>query len=160
MSAVVVTDTEDETREIAARLAPSLEAGDVVVLSGELGSGKTVFAQGVIGALGVDDPVTSPTFALVHEYEARLPVAHVDVYRLNRVQELFDLGFEEIASEDRVTFVEWGERADQVLPADRLTVHIARGDEPDRRVVTLTPVGRRWERRLPVLVALVDDRGL
>jgi len=110
------TASADETRALAARLAPHLQAGDVVVLVGDLGSGKTTFAQGVARGLGVEGPVTSPSFTLVQQYEGRLPVAHVDVYRLDRIQELHDLGFEELVDGAGVTLVEWGDAVAQAMP--------------------------------------------
>ena len=113
---ILRTASADETRAVAAALAAHLEAGDVVVLVGDLGAGKTTFAQGIARGLGVEGPVTSPTFTLVQQYAGRLPVAHVDVYRLDRIQELHDLGFEELIDGPGVTIIEWGDTVRQVLP--------------------------------------------
>lgn len=135
-----------ETREIAAVLAALLEPGDLVVLSGDLGAGKTTFAQGVARALGVTEPVTSPTFTIVQEYEGHIPVAHVDVYRLDRFQELHDLGFDEFV-EDRVTLVEWGDVVAPALPADRVEVHLMLAARDDDRSLTVTAQGARWVER-------------
>ncbi|MDQ3646612.1 MAG: tRNA (adenosine(37)-N6)-threonylcarbamoyltransferase complex ATPase subunit type 1 TsaE, partial [Actinomycetota bacterium] len=88
------TYSPEETRIIGASLSPVLLPGDVISLSGDLGAGKTVFVQGLAIALGVEKGVTSPTFTIVHEYEARYPIIHLDVYRLNSFQEVIDLGFE------------------------------------------------------------------
>lgn len=138
------TASADETRALAARLAPHLQAGDVVVLVGDLGSGKTTFAQGVARGLGVEGPVTSPSFTLVQQYEGRLPVAHVDVYRLDRIQELHDLGFEELVDGAGVTLVEWGDAVAQAMPNDRVVVKLEAGAEDDERSVALELLGARW----------------
>jgi tRNA threonylcarbamoyladenosine biosynthesis protein TsaE len=138
------TASAEETRALAARLAPQLQAGDVVVLVGDLGSGKTTFAQGVARGLGVEGPVTSPSFTLVQQYEGRLPVAHVDVYRLHRIQELHDLGFEELVDGAGVTLVEWGDAVAQAMPNDRVVVKLEAGAEDDERSVALELLGARW----------------
>jgi tRNA threonylcarbamoyladenosine biosynthesis protein TsaE len=133
---IVRTASADETRAVAAALAAHLEAGDVVVLVGDLGAGKTTFAQGVARGLGVDGPVTSPTFTLVQQYAGRLPVAHIDVYRLDRIQELHDLGFEELVDGPGVTLVEWGDTVRQVLPPEHVVVRIEPADADDARTLT------------------------
>jgi tRNA threonylcarbamoyladenosine biosynthesis protein TsaE len=143
----VLTTSADATRAIAAALSVQLAAGDVVVLVGELGAGKTTFAQGIARGLGVTVPVTSPTFTLVQQYSGRLPIAHVDVYRLDRVQELHDLGFEELVDGPGVTLIEWGDAVRQVLPADHAVVRIEPGDSGDERVLTFEFEGARWRAR-------------
>lgn len=135
------------THEIGTALAHELESGDVIVLSGDLGTGKTVFAQGVAAGLGVTDRVVSPTFAIARQYEGRLPLHHLDVYRLDHVQEAMDLGLDELF-EDAVTLIEWGEGVRDLLPADRLEVELAL-DPADvaaenLRRITFTPFGLRW----------------
>jgi tRNA threonylcarbamoyladenosine biosynthesis protein TsaE len=140
---IVRTASAAATRAVGAAIATCLETGDVVVLSGDLGSGKTTLAQGIAAALGITEPVVSPTFAIVREYEGRVPVAHVDVYRLDRVQELHDLGLEEIFDGSRVVLVEWGDLVAPVLPGDRIVVRLRSGDddEDDTRVIEVTAEG-------------------
>jgi tRNA threonylcarbamoyladenosine biosynthesis protein TsaE len=138
------------TRAIGAALGAQLRAGDVVVLTGDLGTGKTVVAQGIASALGVTERVVSPTFALVREYEGRLPFRHLDVYRLDHVQEAIDLGLEELL-DDGVVVVEWGEGVRELLPLDRVEVTLAllgpdEADDDTRRIV-VTPVGAGWAAR-------------
>jgi tRNA threonylcarbamoyladenosine biosynthesis protein TsaE len=147
----VVTGSTDETLELARAVAELLRPGDVVSLVGELGAGKTVFARGVARALGVTELVVSPTFTIVREYEGRVPLVHVDVYRIDAVQELHDLGFEEVVRDDAVTLVEWGDRIDGLLPGDRLDVRLAPGAADDERVVEIEGHGHSWRARAAAL---------
>ncbi|MEX0834352.1 MAG: tRNA (adenosine(37)-N6)-threonylcarbamoyltransferase complex ATPase subunit type 1 TsaE [Actinomycetota bacterium] len=140
--------TAEETRALAAAVANLLEPGDVVILTGDLGAGKTTFVQGAAAALRIAVPVTSPTFTLVREYEGRLPVFHVDVYRLERLQEVIDLGFEEMVGSDAVTFVEWGDAVEALLPDDYLEIELTRPrDDDEERLVRVTPHGPSWDAR-------------
>jgi len=143
----VVTRSTDETLALAESVGELLRPGDVVSLAGGLGTGKTVFARGVARALGVDAPIVSPTFTIVREYEGRVPVVHVDVYRIDTFQELHDLGFEEVVRDDAVTLVEWGDVIDGMLPSDRLDVRLVAGAEDDERVIEIEGRGRTWRAR-------------
>ncbi|MDA8317913.1 MAG: tRNA (adenosine(37)-N6)-threonylcarbamoyltransferase complex ATPase subunit type 1 TsaE [Acidimicrobiales bacterium] len=135
----VRTPSADATRELAARLAAAARRGDVVVLQGLLGAGKTTFAQGFARGLGVEGPVTSPTFTLVRQYPCALgQLLHADLYRLDHLAEVADLGLADLA-EDGVVLVEWGDVARPALGPVTWTVSIARtegGD--DDRVVTVS----------------------
>ena len=142
-----LTHSTDETLELAGTVGELLRAGDVVSLVGDLGAGKTVFARGVARALGVTEPVVSPSFTIVREYDGRMPLVHVDVYRIDTVQELYDLGFEELVRDDAVTLVEWGDMIDGLLPVDRLDVRLAPGETDDERVVEIEGHGRSWRAR-------------
>ena len=142
-----VTRSADETLALAGSVGDLLRAGDVVSLAGDLGTGKTVFARGVARALGVSEPVVSPSFTIVREYEGRVPLVHVDVYRIDTFQELHDLGFEEVVRDDAVTLVEWGDVIDGMLPGDRLDVRMAVGAADDERVVEFEGHGRSWRAR-------------
>jgi tRNA threonylcarbamoyladenosine biosynthesis protein TsaE len=147
------TSSEAETRVLAASMAPTLRVGDVVVLAGELGAGKTAFAKGLAAGLGVKDTVTSPTFTIVQHYEGRVPVAHVDVYRLDRLQELHDLGFDELL-EGSIVLVEWGDAIAPLLPRDRLVVRITPVPDdtnPDARTIVIDAHGPSWTTRRTVL---------
>lgn len=135
---------------MGAALAPLLLPGDVVSLTGDLGAGKTVFVQGIATALGVTGRVTSPTFTIVHEYEGRYPLIHLDIYRLHSFQELFDLGFEEYLDPRAIVLMEWGEAVEQLLPRSHLRVEIRRapGEEDDHRMLTFRPTGDEWIRKV------------
>ncbi len=163
MTARTTTHDAAETHALGQRLGALLRAGDVVVLDGDLGTGKTVMAKGIAVALGVTEPVVSPTFTVVREYDAPTPFVHVDVYRLDHLQELHDLGFDDLVGGDAVTVVEWGERVSAVLPAERLRVLLEPGDGDDDRVVSVDTAGTTWgDRRAAVeaAVAPVLDAGV
>jgi len=112
--------TEDETRALARALSDALAPGDLLILEGPLGAGKTLLAGALVHALGVteDEPVQSPTFALVHEYEGRLLILHADLYRLGSPEEVAELGFDERRDQGAVAIVEWGLRFDEALRPD------------------------------------------
>jgi tRNA threonylcarbamoyladenosine biosynthesis protein TsaE len=133
--AILVTSA-DETRRLAARLGRALGIGDVVALVGPLGSGKTTFAQGL--AIGLEVPpdrhVASPTFALVNEHPARVPFVHADFYRIERPEELRELGLEE-AYDRAATALEWADRFPQVVPADHLQITFVPQPDGTRRLL-------------------------
>ncbi|HEX9824373.1 MAG TPA: tRNA (adenosine(37)-N6)-threonylcarbamoyltransferase complex ATPase subunit type 1 TsaE [Actinomycetota bacterium] len=139
------TSSADETRGVGAAIAALLVPGDVVSLTGDLGAGKTTLVQGAAGALGVSEPVTSPTFIIVREYAGELPVHHMDVYRLDRLQEVLDLGFEDLLDPQGVLFVEWGSAIEGLLPNDHLELELT-GEEDDRHV-RVRGRGRSWGAR-------------
>jgi len=131
--AVLASASAGETEAIAARVAARLELGDVVTVSGELGSGKTTFVRGACRALGVTAPVTSPTFTIGHRYEGRIDVAHLDLYRYDGVSEA-DWGDLEPYFEGAVVFVEWPEAGRASLPPARIAVSIQHAGEDQRRI--------------------------
>jgi tRNA threonylcarbamoyladenosine biosynthesis protein TsaE len=138
--AYAVTHSAEETEEVAARLAARVVEGDVVNVSGELGSGKTTFVRGACRALGVEAPVTSPTFTIGHRYEGRVDVSHLDLFRfdgLSPAQWLTQWGDLEPYFENAVVFVEWPEAGAAVLPEARVGVRLAHAGG-DRRAATLT----------------------
>jgi tRNA threonylcarbamoyladenosine biosynthesis protein TsaE len=142
------TETADRTREVGRALARLLQPRDTVVLTGDLGAGKTTLVQGIGRGLGVKDHVASPTFTLVREYTGRLDVAHVDVYRLERIQDVVDLALDEVGGPDRVLLIEWGDAVQDLLPEDRLRVQLTtdRADGETRRIV-ISAQGRSWVAR-------------
>lgn len=150
----VVTSGPDGTRSLAGRLVRLLKPGDVVALTGELGAGKTCFVQGVAGALGVTSPVTSPTFTLLKTYEeVDPPLVHVDVYRLDRLHQVHDLG-EDVMRADGVTLIEWGDAVEALLPGDRLEVELLMRSRETERDVRLHLHGSWCDRAAEVLAAL------
>lgn len=152
------TKSADDTRELAAAFASVLRPGDLVLLSGELGAGKTTLVQGLGRALGVAEPMTSPTFTLMRDYQARIPLVHVDVYRLDHLQEVLDLGIAELIDHEAIALIEWGDLAEPVLPADFCEVRLAYadGDEDDARDISFRLVGRAWAARADAVAGAVD----
>ena len=148
--------TADDTRAIGAAIAPLLRPRDALVLTGDLGAGKTTFVQGLAAGLHVEDHVASPTFTLIREYAGRLPVAHVDVYRLDRVQDVVDLALDEVADGDAVIVVEWGDAIDELLSDERLRVELT-GLDPsgvdETRRIAIHLQGPSWAERRPALEA-------
>lgn len=148
LSVAVEVPDADAMRGLGLRLAPLLRAGDLIIASGDLGSGKTTLAQGVGAGLGVAGPVISPTFVLARVHpsrDERPALVHADAYRLGGAAELDDLGLDDSVAAS-VTFVEWGAGVAEALASDRLEIDIRRGIDPDdeTRWVFLTPIGARW----------------
>lgn len=142
---------ERGTEQLGRALAETLEPGTVVALIGNLGAGKTRLVRGVAEAAGVaPDEINSPTFVLVHEYEGRWPIYHFDTYRLRDAQEFVDLGAEEYFSSAGVSFVEWADRVERVLPADHLRIEITTTGETGRafRLKATGPATARLLRNL------------
>ena len=132
MELAIRAATAEDTRDVGAALAGVLRSHDVVVLTGELGAGKTTFVQGIARGLGATEHVASPTFTLVREYvSGRVPVAHVDLYRLEREQDVIDLALDELEDGERVLLVEWGDPVAELLADERLRVEFA--GRPRRR---------------------------
>lgn len=140
----VLAPTPEATREVGAILGYHARAGDLLLLVGELGVGKTTLVQGLCVGLGVPEPARSPSFVLVHRYEGRLPVYHVDLYRLEGPAEALALGLEEFAGVEGVTVVEWAERGLPAFPPEYLLVRFAWEGDTARRL-SLRGYGARGE---------------
>ena len=139
---IITTQQEEETKQFAEKLAERLQPNDVLTLEGDLGAGKTTFTKGLAKGLGIKRVVNSPTFTIIKEYAGRLPLYHMDVYRLEESDE--DLGFDEYFEGEGVTVVEWAQFISDQLPNDYLSMTIKRVDETKREII-LTPHGQRYE---------------
>jgi tRNA threonylcarbamoyladenosine biosynthesis protein TsaE len=140
------TSSVDATRALAAAVAGLARSGDLVLLVGDLGAGKTAFTQGFAAALAIDEPITSPTFTLVRTYKGKLVLNHLDVYRLERAAEADDLAIGELL-ESGVTLIEWGDTIVAALPADYLELRFTLGEGDDDRDIEVRRVGRTWSAR-------------
>ena len=133
-----------ETARIGSALGQYAEAGDVFLLSGELGAGKTCLTQGIAKGLGVDGYVRSPTFVLVSVHQGRLPLYHIDIYRLDEIAEVVDLGLEEYLAGDGVSVIEWASKALEVFPQPYMLVTLTYEGE-NERLIQLEAMGERYE---------------
>ncbi len=138
----ITLDGLKETEKFGMKLGSILKGGEVICLIGELGAGKTNLTKSIAKGLGVKDYVTSPTFTLINEYKgANFPLYHFDVYRLEGVEDILDLGFEEYFYSKGVTIVEWGNKIEKALPEDVLTIEMNMGSNIDERVLNLSSSG-------------------
>jgi len=151
--------TPEDTMAVGEAVASLLREGDAVALTGELGAGKTTFVRGAARALGFDGAVASPTFTLVREYQGRVRIYHVDVYRLERVQDVLDLGLDEMAAEGGVLLVEWGDAVEGLLPDDHLLAEITVVGEGEARQIVVSWAGSSWATRWERLERLTEPWG-
>lgn len=133
----------NETQQFAERLAQLLQAGDVLALDGDLGAGKTTFTQGLARGLGVNQVVNSPTFTIIKEYMGRLPLYHMDVYRI--ADDIDELGLDDYFYGDGVCVVEWASLIQFAMPEERLTITLTHAGEDDQRICQLQPQGSRYQ---------------
>jgi tRNA threonylcarbamoyladenosine biosynthesis protein TsaE len=167
MTLILRTASADQTQALARAIAPLCLPGDVLLLAGDLGAGKTTFAQGFAVGLGVTEQVTSPTFTLVRHYAVEAAhdavegatgeqdgrqrvrtLLHADVYRLDRLHEIVDLGLGELVEDGGVALVEWGDAAEPVLGDESLAIALAAdGDHDDHRLISVRPAGTAWASR-------------
>lgn len=151
----LLTASPEETHSLGRALAELLEPGDVVSLTGDLGAGKTTLVQGIAAGLGVEEPVLSPTFTLERRYRGRIPVHHLDVYRLNRLQDVLDLGFEELLDDGGVVLIEWGDAVQSLLPEGHIQVELWLPEDLEQeRRMRVTASGASWAARWTGLEAL------
>ncbi len=141
-----------ETAKMGERIGRLLEGGDVVAMTGVLGSGKSVLARGIMAGLGVASKMPSPSFVIVASYDGKYPVNHIDLYRLENPDEASAVGIEDMLYSDAISIIEWAEKIDKMLPPSRLDVMIELMGKPEERLVTLVPSDDAIGRRLLPLV--------
>jgi tRNA threonylcarbamoyladenosine biosynthesis protein TsaE len=148
MSLQVVSQSCSDTQRLGEQLGFLLEAGDIVCLYGELGSGKTVLSKGIARGLGVgdEDRVRSPSFVLIQRYEGRVPVYHADLYRLDGPTDIADIGLRDFLAGDGVAVIEWADKLEASLPLERLDIVLVHQEE-QTRLITVTPQGTRYLQR-------------
>jgi tRNA threonylcarbamoyladenosine biosynthesis protein TsaE len=133
----IVSHSPADTHRLAAEILATLPGQAVLALHGDLGSGKTCFVQGLAEAMGITEPVTSPTFTLVNEYKGERLLTHVDLYRLTNPDEALAMGFEELVESEGITAIEWAERAEELLPAGTLHLRFRTPEDGASRVITI-----------------------
>jgi tRNA threonylcarbamoyladenosine biosynthesis protein TsaE len=138
---VFISNSPDITFSLAEKMGMVIEPGSVITLEGDLGAGKTTFTKGLAKGLGITKNVNSPTFTIIKEYHGRLPLYHMDVYRLDDESE--DMGFEEYFEGEGVTVVEWAHLIEEQLPKERLAIHLYRLSDVERKIV-FHPVGEQY----------------
>ena len=154
-----LSSSPEDTAALAAGLSDMAEGGDVLVLVGDLGAGKTAFSKAYGKTLGIDEPMTSPTFTLAREYEGRLKLHHLDVYRLEQMAEVLDLDLPDLLDSGGVVLIEWGDAILPMLPPDYLEVRFTFGEGDDDRSIELRAVGDRWMNRAKAIASLCASIG-
>lgn len=146
----------EDTFKLGETIGQNIEAGQVLCLLGDLGTGKTVFTQGFAKGLGITEPVNSPTFTIVQEYESgRLPLYHFDVYRIEDIEEMYEIGYEDYFYSQGVCLIEWSNLIEELLPKDRIVITIKKDLEKgfDYRIITLEEIGNtKDESKLETLI--------
>lgn len=143
-----ISTSPQATQELAAALAGSLQRGDVILLRGDLGAGKTEFVKGLATRLSAAEPVTSPTFTLLNVYQGSMPIYHFDLYRLQYPEELAGIGFDEFAGGKGLTIVEWPDRFPAEMPDEYIAVEIVPGTAESERWIRIEIVGAKYLGRL------------
>ncbi|MBC8590043.1 tRNA (adenosine(37)-N6)-threonylcarbamoyltransferase complex ATPase subunit type 1 TsaE [Lachnospiraceae bacterium NSJ-29] len=134
-----------ETEEFGIRLGKLLKSGDILCLNGDLGAGKTTMTKSIGIGLDVEEYITSPTFALINQYRGRIPVYHFDVYRLENVDELYDLGFDEYFFGNGVCIIEWAEKINKMIPKEKIVINIQKGNNENERILHIDGYGKSYE---------------
>ena len=146
----ITSNSAEETRRVGEIIGSVANASDLILLIGQLGSGKTIFTRGIGDGLGVEGRVASPTFVIVRWHRGRIPLYHVDLYRIETSRDVDELGLEEYFN-DGVCVVEWADRSLEIFPIERLTVQLYYGDNPEQRVMHVEGEGERYENIVGVL---------
>lgn len=134
-----------ETEEFGIRLGKLLKSGDILCLNGDLGAGKTTMTKSIGIGLDVEEYITSPTFALINQYRGRIPVYHFDVYRLENVDELYDLGFDEYFFGNGVCIIEWAEKINKMIPKEKIVINMQKGNNENERILHIDGYGKSYE---------------
>ncbi|MFP4015769.1 MAG: tRNA (adenosine(37)-N6)-threonylcarbamoyltransferase complex ATPase subunit type 1 TsaE [Halanaerobiales bacterium] len=130
----ITTNSEEETHNIGQQIGSMVEPGQIILLSGKLGAGKTILTQGICDGLGVDEDVTSPTYNLINEYEGDLTVYHMDLYRLEEEEDLYDLGIEDYLESDGIIIIEWPDLVYDLIPPDFIYIKIGVEEKEVRKI--------------------------
>ena len=135
----------EETKDFGIKLGKLLKAGDILCLNGDLGAGKTTLSKSIGLGLAVEEYITSPTFNLINEYNGRLTMYHFDVYRLEGVDDLYDLGFDEYFYGHGVCLIEWANKIEGIIPEERIVLDIEKGQDLDERIISIHGKGQTFQ---------------
>lgn len=152
----LISNSVDETFNIGYRLGRLLTKGNIICLSGDLGAGKTAFTKGIGKGLGVEEYVTSPTYTIINEYSGRIPLFHFDVYRLESVDEMYELGYEEYFFGEGAVVLEWADNVKEIIPPERLWITILKTKDDNSREIILEPTGDKYH---DLVKELANDEG-
>lgn len=147
----ILTNSPQQTYELGKRIGQILKPGTVICLSGEMGAGKTAITQGIVKGVGVDTYVTSPTYTIINEYDGDIPIYHFDVFRIEDVEELYEIGFDEYLYGMGIVIIEWASLIQEALPDEYLWINIGKGKDFDDRTLTLTAFGEDYQELLKEL---------
>ena len=144
----IITKFEKDTERLGQKTGKLAWPGMIILLRGDLGTGKTVLTRGIARGLGIEEPVTSPTYTLIHQYDGRLPLYHFDIYRLGDAEEMYDLGYEEFFYGQGVSVVEWPERMEDLGPNEYLEIRIDKKplNREEERIIRVFPIGEEYEK--------------
>jgi tRNA threonylcarbamoyladenosine biosynthesis protein TsaE len=152
----IISKSAEQTNELGEHLGRMLQQGDIICLTGDLGAGKTAFTKGIGTGLDIKEFITSPTYTIINEYEGRIPLFHFDVYRLEGVDEMYELGYEEYFFGDGAVVVEWADLVKDIIPQERLWITILRGKEENSREILFDASGTRYQNILKELEQYAD----
>jgi len=141
----------ENTKLIGKLIAKNLTKGTVICLDGDLGAGKTTLTQFIAKEFGIDEYITSPTFTIIKEYEGTLPLYHMDVYRIDSEDDMYDLGYEDYIYSEGVCIIEWSKKISNILPTNRINIYIERTDNENTRIFSIQGKGHTYEKILEEL---------
>lgn len=147
----IISHNLEDTNKIGKIIGENINKGTIICLDGDLGAGKTTLTQSIAKGLNIDDYITSPTFNIIKEYEGRLNLYHMDVYRIEDISEMYDLGYEEFFYSEGVCVIEWSHKIKEILPNERIDIHILKGKADNDRIFKIRGSGKDFEEILEEL---------
>lgn len=152
----IISKSEEQTYKLGEYIGKALQQGDIICLTGDLGAGKTAFTKGIGIGLDIQEFITSPTYTIINEYDGRISLFHFDVYRLEGVEEMYELGYEEYFFGDGAVVIEWADIVKDIIPQERLWITILRGKEENTREIMFDASGERYQKLIKELEQYAD----
>lgn len=152
----IISKSEEQTYKLGEYLGKALQQGDIICLTGDLGAGKTAFTKGIGIGMDINELITSPTYTIINEYNGRISLFHFDVYRLEGVEEMYELGYEEYFFGDGAVVIEWADIVKDIIPQERLWITILRGKEENTREIIFDASGARYQKVIKELGQYAD----